>query len=300
MIYGALDYYHCQMEIPSDTKAPARGTPLHDYIYRRQCDAHLSSGAKFGGLWVPLVGGALEALGLDVPTEHAKACSYLSRGLPVPVCLVGGFLSGHHVLAIGTGAAATYALEVYDPNAPDRAATIHRRGDGKIGNTCCNNVYGTYFVDDGYTRCPPNLVYGQENWRWCWKCQGLYFAGAGRGVCPAGGGHDQTGSDNYVLADGAGSGQKSWRWCCKCQGLYFGFNGRAGACPAGNRHDGSRSGDYVLAIDGVVGQQNWRWCSVCDGLYFAGNGTMGVCPKNARGHDGSMSGNYVVPAVSGS
>ena len=43
----------------------------------------------------------------------------------------------------------------------------------------------------------------QHNWRWCRKCQGLFFAEMGRGVCPAGGGHDPTGSANYSIT-GAG------------------------------------------------------------------------------------------------
>ena len=32
------------------------------------------------------------------------------------------------------------------------------------------------------------------------KCQGLFFAGHGKGVCPAGGGHDDTGSGDYILS----------------------------------------------------------------------------------------------------
>jgi hypothetical protein len=40
----------------------------------------------------------------------------------------------------------------------------------------------------------------QENWRWCKKCQGLFFAGNPTlGVCPAGRTHDQSESGNYAL-----------------------------------------------------------------------------------------------------
>jgi hypothetical protein len=46
---------------------------------------------------------------------------------------------------------------------------------------------------------PPSLS-EQDNWRWCRKCQGLAFGGAGApGACPAGGSHDHTGSGNYSL-----------------------------------------------------------------------------------------------------
>jgi hypothetical protein len=42
----------------------------------------------------------------------------------------------------------------------------------------------------------------QNNWHWCNKCQGLFFAGHGAGICPAGGAHNANGSGNYgLLAD---------------------------------------------------------------------------------------------------
>lgn len=46
------------------------------------------------------------------------------------------------------------------------------------------------------------LANAQENWRWCNKCQGMFFAGQPtKGACPAGGEHSQDGSGNYrVLA----------------------------------------------------------------------------------------------------
>jgi hypothetical protein len=40
----------------------------------------------------------------------------------------------------------------------------------------------------------------QPDWRWCHKCQGLFYgANPSTGYCPSGGGHDFTGSDNYHL-----------------------------------------------------------------------------------------------------
>lgn len=42
----------------------------------------------------------------------------------------------------------------------------------------------------------------QDGWRWCRKCQGLWFAAAGsRGVCAAGGRHQREGSGNYRLVE---------------------------------------------------------------------------------------------------
>jgi hypothetical protein len=40
----------------------------------------------------------------------------------------------------------------------------------------------------------------QRNWKFCTKCNGLFFNGGGvTGVCPAGEGHDPTGSGDYAL-----------------------------------------------------------------------------------------------------
>lgn len=43
---------------------------------------------------------------------------------------------------------------------------------------------------------------GQDNWRWCHKCEALWFAGhATHGAYPADGAeHSRKGSGNYVLA----------------------------------------------------------------------------------------------------
>ena len=38
---------------------------------------------------------------------------------------------------------------------------------------------------------------GEKNWRWCAKCQCLWFAGSAATACPAGGAHSQSGSEKY-------------------------------------------------------------------------------------------------------
>jgi hypothetical protein len=87
----------------------------------------------------------------------------------------------------------------------------------------------------------------QEDWRWCKKCQGLFFGASSQGVCPAGGAHSNQPSGNYVLIDSnlIAQGQPDWHWCSKCQGLFF-AKGPQGVCPAGGAHDGSGSGEYKL------------------------------------------------------
>jgi hypothetical protein len=93
----------------------------------------------------------------------------------------------------------------------------------------------------------PAQAASQANWRWCSKCEGLWFNGRpGYGRCPAGGGHTSRGSSNYVLASAPAPGQANWRWCSKCEGLWF--NGRPGygRCPAGGGHTSRGSSNYAL------------------------------------------------------
>ena len=73
----------------------------------------------------------------------------------------------------------------------------------------------------------------QDNWRWCDKCQGIFFGpSVAASSCPSGGTHSahaQSGSGNYSLPHNApadASRQSEWRWCDKCQGLYFGPRSR--------------------------------------------------------------------------
>jgi hypothetical protein len=141
-----------------------------------------------------------------------------------------------------------------------------------------------------------DFTVGQDKWRWCHKCQGMYFsANATQGKCPAGGAHDHTGSGNYDIVQNwaKAPGQSNWRWCHKCQGMYFAGNATQGKCPGGGAHDHTGSGDYKLALNawGSPGQDNWRWCHKCEGLTFAGNASQGVCPGGGA-HDHTGSGDY--------
>ena len=137
----------------------------------------------------------------------------------------------------------------------------------------------------------------QTNWRWCHKCQGLFFSGgSSQGACPGGGSHDASRSGRYsaLFGDGIPGCQDGWRWCQKCQGMFFSQNQPRGKCPADrNPHDGSGSPRYAIQLgDAVVGTQGlWRWCHKCQGLFFSGN--TGPCPAGDL-HDGSHSGQYGV------
>jgi hypothetical protein len=136
----------------------------------------------------------------------------------------------------------------------------------------------------------------QRNWRWCSKCQGMWFGGNPAGPCPGGGNHTKTGSGNYSLVHNATSapGQANWRWCSKCQGLWFGGN-PPGPCPGGGNHIKTGSGNYTIPLTGA-GQQGWRWCNKCQGMWFSLNSTTGKC-KAGGGHSQTGSGSYRQVAV---
>jgi len=123
--------------------------------------------------------------------------------------------------------------------------------------------YFLAFTPSGITTPQSGPISGtilQPKWKWCNKCQGLFFGGnASQGACPAGGTHDSTGSGDYYLLDnpdGYGisySGhQQLWFWCQNCQGLWFGGNTTGGSCPSGNaplgQHVFSGSGNYALPL----------------------------------------------------
>ncbi|WP_229739450.1 hypothetical protein [Nocardia rhizosphaerihabitans] len=94
----------------------------------------------------------------------------------------------------------------------------------------------------------------QHDWRWCRKCQGLFFGGRPGSRCPAGGAHERAGSSNYSLAfdlPATNGWQSDWRWCNKCQGLFFG--GRPDpSCPAGGVHERAGSSNYSLRQASVI------------------------------------------------
>jgi hypothetical protein len=175
-------------------------------------------------------------------------------------------------------------------------------GGGEGGDGCnqqtVNMPFGVLqrFADNLQNACSVWTTHNdQNNWRWCHKCQGMYFAGNPGSHCPAGGPHDHTGSGNYRISHNmqVPYGQTNWRWCHKCQGMYFAGN-PGSHCPAGGAHADTGSGNYNLVENSAnfAGQPNWRWCHKCQGLYFAGNNA-GNCPAGG-GHDHTGSGNYIL------
>ena len=96
------------------------------------------------------------------------------------------------------------------------------RGDGCNQQTV-NMSFGVLqrYADNIQNACSVWTNHNDQlNWRWCHKCQGMYFAGNPGSHCPAGGAHDLVGSGNYHIPHDmkVPYGQANWRWCHKCQG----------------------------------------------------------------------------------
>ena len=154
------------------------------------------------------------------------------------------------------------------------------------------------------------VVVHQEGWRWCNRCEGMFFGvGPTKGRCPAGGPHADLLSGKYRLQL-SGLGQPGWRRCRRCEGLFFHGNPNAegglstGRCPvpgpAGGVHDPAFSQHYIIdqnslfSSSEVPTQPEWRWCRKCEGMFFGGHATKGRCPAGGA-HDGFGSGNYNLP-----
>jgi kumamolisin len=136
-------------------------------------------------------------------------------------------------------------------------------------NTCLGGVCPADHQTHNATQSGPYAVVrgvqaGQQGgWRWCHKCQGMFFAGNPsrgpyQGVCPADGKtHDGSQSVHYaaVLGEDNAGQQGGWRLCIKCQGMFFGLNMSKGVCPADNQpHDpGSDPVPHYAMLAGATG-----------------------------------------------
>lgn len=103
--------------------------------------------------------------------------------------------------------------------------------------------------EDNYSLIINEPEVGQDNWRLCCNCQGLFLARDSLGVCPAGGNH-VPGCDDYslIVSQPGDLGQDNWHQCDNCQGLFFAGNSK-GRCPAGEKHDPADNGSYSYTLN---------------------------------------------------
>jgi len=178
--------------------------------------------------------------------------------------------------------------------------TFLKAGIGFIGGT------GATFLFSDFESA---VAHVSPHWRYCVKCQSLFYDGsANRGVCPAGGGHQAAG---YIFAISydereTPTAQDKWRECTKCLSMFYkGWPGsdyynKGGVCPAGGTHTPGPS-NYVIPHDipeTSTRQDKWRYCVKCQSMFYQGwPGSNyykgGICP--AGGAHSAAGFNFVLP-----
>jgi hypothetical protein len=138
----------------------------------------------------------------------------------------------------------------------------------------------------------------QKRWRFCQKCDGLFFDGyQAKGRCAAGGPHQAAGFMFVLphdLAETATS-QAAWRCCHKCLGLFFDGSQDKGRCAAGGCHQAAGY-EFVLRHDvpeTANDQRAWRFCDRCTGMFFDGGANKGVCTAGGSHHAAGF--DFVLP-----
>lgn len=137
---------------------------------------------------------------------------------------------------------------------PTRRTVFHSFAAAGAGALACAAVPGQAAPVPKAKDTPkvPNGFTLQSEWRWCSKCNGMFYAGnETKGVCPKGDAHDDSISGKYVLRVGVDKGenaegiQGNWRRCKKCEGLFYPASA-GGSCPAGKDHDPDTA-EYLIA-----------------------------------------------------
>jgi hypothetical protein len=169
MAYAALDYIS-GISIPQINYRPASGTLLQRYIYDRQIHSLVPNAHR----WIEL--GASPFSGL----RHSEFFRWglqgfgggrlqelrerLDRGIPVPLGLWSGGLSGHQVIAYGYEMGryrgdlgdhmGDLKIFVYDPNYLNRKRTLipHLSGQYYHYDEGGTERWGAYFADTNYQR----------------------------------------------------------------------------------------------------------------------------------------------------
>lgn len=161
MTFASLDYYYNRMSIPETTSAPPIGSPLNNYILRRQLDAHHYAIPRL------ISGGSFESC-LRADGAFGIIKRMINTGRPVPLLLSaeGNSLStnSHWVTAIGYKSmpTSTYGCEmlarlyIYDNAQPDVETQLVpdfvSRNFRLMGT---RGLYGFYAPFEGYRPVRP-------------------------------------------------------------------------------------------------------------------------------------------------
>lgn len=165
--YSSLEYFHSGLPIPRDTRPPAPGTTLNEYILSRQINAH---GFAIPRLFYERLRSheALFLTGVRMSEGFGPVVSRIDQQRPVPILLVanGEPLStdSHWVVAIGYemdeappsyGGRKCGRVVIYDSNYP--GTKCHLTPDARNNQFVHSqgSAYRTYIPDAGFR--PVNL-----------------------------------------------------------------------------------------------------------------------------------------------
>ncbi|MBL7814155.1 MAG: hypothetical protein JNL70_04040 [Saprospiraceae bacterium] len=151
------------------------------------------------------------------------------------------------------------------------------------GNTCS-------CVTDPVKATASNV---QTAWRYCNKCQSMFYDGYNsKGTCSVGGGHSAS-SYNFILpynVKESNTIQAQWRFCDQCYNMFFDGYPDKGACAATYRHEelGEHEAEgfnFVLSYnipENQAAQALWRYCSKCSMMFYNGYPKKGICTKGGE------------------
>ncbi|MEZ5344591.1 MAG: hypothetical protein R2681_03450 [Pyrinomonadaceae bacterium] len=170
MAFASLDFFYYRMTIPSDFNPPEEGTPLHNYILRRQLHAHTFAIPRLisgGSRWRDR---PFEAC-LRGDRNFGIVKSFIDNGRPIPILLASNrdtlSTDSHWVTAIGyeSERSANFNCEVatkillYDNNRPNVTSELvpdHHANCFKILTT--TGTYGYYAPYPDYTSIRPTAA----------------------------------------------------------------------------------------------------------------------------------------------
>ena len=178
MSYSALDCYLNGVTIPAFIEqdfshtggVPADGTPLSDFIFRRQIDSFLvPSAVKFVTWSVAPDGASLFLRGVTRWTkedEFRKLRAAIDGGTPVPLGLIvardlNGLAHNHQVVAYGYETSIVndeLTVLIYDNNHPDEEVKLTSKRDSPGFAQSTGEQWRGFFLQDyAPSQPPPNL-----------------------------------------------------------------------------------------------------------------------------------------------
>jgi len=111
-----------------------------------------------------------------------------------------------------------------------------------------------------------------NNWRFCKKCEAIFWNDGLSGACWKGGRHEADGGV-YPLSPGTAEDarhQSNWRRCQDCASLFWdGDSAKKGLCPAGGNHRGMGEALLIPHLSEEEDPHNngdWRFCLKCHGM----------------------------------